>query len=107
MGEHAPTRDHYENLKNDARSRGLSRSHGHEENNMEVRGSDHYKMGKIEPIEYIEANGLSRGFYAGNIIKYVTRYCYTDDPIGDLEKARHYLDLLIEVEKKAHQVGRE
>jgi hypothetical protein len=99
MGEHAPTRDHYENLKNDARSRGLSRSHGH--------GSDHYKMGKIEPIEYIEANGLSRGFYAGNIIKYVTRYCYTDDPIGDLEKARHYLDLLIEVEKKAHQVGRE
>lgn len=66
-------------------------------------GSEHYKMGKIEPIEYIEANGLARGFYAGNIIKYVTRYPYTDEPIEDLEKARHYLDLLLELEKEAYE----
>ena len=62
---------------------------------------DHYKMGKIEPVEYIKANGMARGFFAGNIIKYVTRYPYTLDGIKDLKKARDYLDLLIELEEEA------
>lgn len=60
----------------------------------------HYKMGKIEPIEYIKANGLARGFFVGNIIKYLTRYPYTPDGMQDLEKARDYLNLLIDLEQE-------
>ena len=35
-------------------------------------GGDHYKNCKIQPVEYIESNGL--GFLMGNVVKYVTRY---------------------------------
>ena len=58
-------------------------------------GGAHYKSKAIQPIEYIHANGL--GFCEGNVIKYITRF---RDKNGreDLEKARHYLDLLIELE---------
>ena len=58
------------------------------------RGSDHYKRGTIQPIEFIFANGL--GFAEGNVVKYVTRYQFSGTPIKDLEKARHYIDMLIE-----------
>lgn len=56
-------------------------------------GGEHYKNRKIQPIEYIMANGL--GFCEGNIVKYVSRY---EDKGGveDLKKARHYIDILIE-----------
>lgn len=56
-------------------------------------GGDHYKSFKIQPIEFIEANNL--GFHEGNIIKYITRYA-TKNGKDDLEKAKHYIDLLIE-----------
>lgn len=57
----------------------------------------HYKGCNIQPVEYIHANGL--GYFEGNVIKYVTRY---KDKNGkaDLEKAIHYLELLIELEYK-------
>lgn len=58
-------------------------------------GGDHYKSQAIQPIEYIHANGL--GFCEGNVIKYVTRF-RNKNGIEDLKKARHYLDLLIELE---------
>ena len=35
-------------------------------------GGDHYKKQKIQPIEYIQANGL--GFLQGCIVKRITRY---------------------------------
>lgn len=56
---------------------------------------DHYKKLKIEPTDYIHANGL--GFIEGNVIKYVTRY---KDKGGkqDLEKAIDYLRTLISKE---------
>ena len=60
-------------------------------------GSDHYKVCGIEPIEYIEANNLS--FHEGNVVKYVTRW-RRKGGVTDLEKARFYLDRLIEVAKK-------
>lgn len=60
-------------------------------------GGSHYKDMKIQPIEYIVANGL--GFLDGNVIKYVTRF-RAKGGIQDLEKARHYIDLLIETERK-------
>ncbi len=56
---------------------------------------NHYKDLKIQPVEYIHANGI--GYLEGNVIKYVTRWRKKDGR-KDLEKARHYIDLLLELE---------
>lgn len=58
-------------------------------------GGDHYKSLAIQPVEYIHANGI--GYFEGNVIKYVTRW-RAKNGIKDLEKAKHYIDLLIELE---------
>ena len=58
---------------------------------------DHYKSLTIQPIEYIHANSIS--FLEGNVIKYVTRW-RNKNGIADLEKAKHYIELLIELESK-------
>lgn len=60
-------------------------------------GGDHYKKLSIQPIEYIHANGIP--FAEGCVIKYVSRW-RDKGGIKDLEKARHFLDLLIELETK-------
>lgn len=60
-------------------------------------GGNHYKKLKIQPIEYIHANGIP--FPEGSVIKYVTRW-RDKGGIKDLEKARHFIDLLIELETK-------
>jgi hypothetical protein len=60
-------------------------------------GGQHYKSMPIQPIEYIHANGL--GFAEGCVVKYVTRW-KAKNGIADLEKARHFLDLLIELESR-------
>jgi hypothetical protein len=62
--------------------------------NNEV-GGNHYKEFRIQPIEFIEGNDL--GFSVGNIIKYVCRYKYKNGK-EDLLKAKHYIELLIELE---------
>lgn len=60
-------------------------------------GGDHYMKQAIQPWDYIVANKI--GFLAGCAIKYISRY---DSPgaggIRDLEKAKHFLEKLIEVE---------
>lgn len=61
-------------------------------------GGKHYKKLKIQPVEYVHANGI--GYFEGSVIKYVTRW-RDKGGIQDLEKARHFLDLLIEFEKTA------
>lgn len=61
-------------------------------------GGDHYKALKIQPIEYIHANDIP--FAEGSVIKYVTRW-RAKNGVADLKKARHFLDLLIELEEKA------
>ena len=58
-------------------------------------GGDHYKDLAIQPFEFIELNNL--GYGAGNVVKYICRY-KTKGGVDDLKKARHYIDLLIEVE---------
>lgn len=63
-------------------------------NSIQVDG-DHYKDKAIQPWDYIVANQLN--YLEGNIIKYVSRH-RDKNGIRDLEKARHYLDKLIEVE---------
>ena len=64
--------------------------------NKQVSGN-HYKDKGIQPIVYIHANNL--GFCEGNVIKYVTRW-REKGGIADLEKAKHYIELLMELEGK-------
>jgi len=59
-------------------------------------GGDHYSKLAIQPAEYITKNKLS--YLQGNVIKYVTRY-KDKNGLEDLQKARHYIDLLIELEE--------
>lgn len=59
-------------------------------------GGNHYKSQAIQPVEYIHANNI--GYFEGNVIKYVTRW-KNKNGVQDLEKAKHYLELLIELEK--------
>lgn len=61
---------------------------------VQVSGN-HYKDLKIQPVEYIHANNI--GYFEGNVIKYVSRW-RAKNGIKDLEKAKHYLELLIELE---------
>lgn len=58
-------------------------------------GGNHYKEFRIQPIEFIEGNDL--GFAVGNVIKYVCRYKFKNGK-EDLLKAKHYIELLIELE---------
>ncbi len=60
-------------------------------------GGSHYKDMRIQPVEFIHANGL--GFLEGNVIKYVSRW-RNKNGIADLEKAKHYIELLIELATK-------
>jgi hypothetical protein len=58
---------------------------------------DHYKDLPIQPVEYIYANAL--GYFEGNVVKYVSRW-RKKNGIADLEKAKHYIELLIELEQR-------
>ena len=57
-------------------------------------GGDHYRACPIQPVQFIEANAL--GFCEGNVVKYVTRHAKKGGA-ADLRKARHYIDLLLEL----------
>jgi hypothetical protein len=54
---------------------------------------EHYKKGKLEPNDFIEANDMN--FAEGCIVKYITRYKFKGTPVEDLKKARDYIDRLI------------
>jgi hypothetical protein len=58
-------------------------------------GGTHYKSKAIQPWDYIASNDL--GYLEGNIIKYVSRW-QDKGGLSDLDKAKHYLEKLIEVE---------
>ncbi|HFQ8088817.1 TPA: DUF3310 domain-containing protein [Pseudomonas aeruginosa] len=60
-------------------------------------GGAHYKDQPIQPVQYIHANGI--GYLEGNVIKYVSRW-RKKNGIEDLKKAKHYIELLIELESK-------
>lgn len=53
----------------------------------------HYNQYSIQPLDYIEANGLD--FCEGNVIKYVSRYKQKNG-LEDLKKAQVYLRKLID-----------
>lgn len=58
-------------------------------------GGQHYKGFKIQPIEFIHANSIP--FCEANVIKYLCRWRNKNGK-EDLHKARHYIDLLIQME---------
>lgn len=58
---------------------------------------NHYKDMPIQPVEFIHANAL--GYFEGNVVKYISRW-RKKGGVADLEKAKHYVELLIELEKK-------
>lgn len=64
-------------------------------------GGDHYKNMAIQPMEFSMYNGLDACQHT--IVKYVCRF-RSKGGIADLEKAKHTIDMLIEMEKGA---GRE
>jgi hypothetical protein len=63
-------------------------------------GGTHYKNFVIEPIEFIHKNGI--GFCEGNAIKYLVRWREKGGK-QDLLKAKHYIDLLLEMENERVQ----
>lgn len=67
--------------------------------NVQV-GGDHYKKYKIQPAEFSHANKLD--WFQGNIVKYITRF-RDKDGLKDLEKVKHMVDLLIELEYKENK----
>jgi hypothetical protein len=58
-------------------------------------GGSHYSKLALQPVEFIYKNDIP--YIEGNIIKYVVRW-RDKNGIDDLRKARHYLDMLIELE---------
>lgn len=67
-------------------------------------GGDHYKRLSIQPWDAMQAWMTPEefaGFLKGNAIKYLAR---NKNGIEDLEKARHYIDKLIELKKPVHFV---
>ena len=66
-------------------------------------GGGHYKGKAIQPVEYISANRLN--FLEGCSVKRITRW--RDKPaehrFQDLEKIKHEIDLLIELESRSER----
>ena len=63
-----------------------------------VNSPPHYNQTGIECIDAISAATDSgfKYYLQGNIMKYLWRFDYKNKPVEDLEKARWYLDRLIE-----------
>jgi hypothetical protein len=55
----------------------------------------HYVSMAIQPAEFIHKNGI--GFMEGCAIKYLARW-RSKNGIEDLKKAKHFIELLIEME---------
>src|SRR5262245_19904668 len=64
--------------------------------NDRQHGGDHYKTGVIEHWDIVGMFGLD--YFQGQITKYVMRW-RKKGGIQDLEKARHFLDKYIELER--------
>lgn len=58
-------------------------------------GGNHYKQFKIQPVEFIHANGLD--FLQGNIVKYVSRHKFKNGA-EDVKKIIHYAELILKME---------
>jgi hypothetical protein len=57
-------------------------------------GGSHYNRHEIQPAEFINKNKLL--FAEGNAIKYIMRHPHKGSGKEDLEKAIHYIEMIIE-----------
>ncbi len=55
-----------------------------------VNHPEHYKVGGIETIDFIEGKNLS--YNLGNAVKYISRADHKGNRLQDLQKAQWYLD---------------
>lgn len=62
----------------------------------EQAGGRHYLDFVIQPVEFIHQNKIP--YIEGNVIKYVSRW-RDKGGLQDLHKAKHYINLLIEMEQ--------
>lgn len=65
----------------------------------------HYTTGKIEVLDFIQDQKF--GYLDGQVIKYVSRYRHKGRPVEDLEKAKFYLERLIEEVKLLDAMNRD
>ena len=65
-------------------------------NNKQI-GGNHYKKMKIQPSKFVIENKLL--FPEGSVIKYICRHRYKNGK-EDLEKAKHFIDMIIERDYK-------
>lgn len=70
-----------------------------------INSPSHYHKGGIDVIKFAELQLTKeqlRGFFRINVLKYVTRYDKKNG-VQDLEKARFYLNKLIDLEGEPHE----
>jgi len=77
----------------------MTQAHKQSDNVVDmVNSPPHYNQTGIECIHAISA-ATDKGFkyyLQGNVMKYLWRFDYKDKPLEDLQKAKWYLDKLIE-----------
>lgn len=87
--------------------------------NIDEKQDDDTESNVVSPTHYRLDNGKEaidiirdvlgqsvRAYYIGNIIKYLIRYKYKNG-VEDLEKAKIYLEWLIELEGENHEANME
>lgn len=65
-----------------------------------VNKPPHYNRGGSETIDEIKSlldDHQFEGYLLGNILKYISRYQYKNEPVVDLKKSSWYLNKLIEI----------
>lgn len=61
-------------------------------------GGNHYLEYKIQPVEFLHKNQIP--YMEGCAIKYLCRW-RAKGGLEDLKKAKHYIDLIIDMEEQA------
>ena len=73
---------------------------------MDSINPSHYKQGEVECIQAIKSATINKqgleAFCVGNVIKYLWRY-ENKGGLQDIEKAKWYLDKLIEIKESVKE----
>lgn len=71
-----------------------------------INKPSHYHSNGTDVIGFAEAQFSKeeqKGFHRINAIKYITRYDKKGSALSDLNKAKFYIDKLIEMEEQPHE----
>lgn len=71
-----------------------------------TEGSNHYKGGEIEPLDFIFSIGYGEAFCIGSIIQYASRYKRTRNP-DDMKKVSDYAHILCGADLSDEKVPRQ